>query len=164
MEEYTSRVMEHFTNPRNVGQIKDASGRGKVGNPVCGDIMELFIKVDEAGVITDARFRTFGCGAAIASSSMLTELVKGKTVKEAENLTNKKVVDALGGLPEVKVHCSLLAEEARVVAYRAKRDRAETTAALDRLLAETTLRPPPPPTESGGPRGSGARPGPCGSG
>jgi len=124
MEEYTSRVMEHFTNPRNVGQIKDASGRGKVGNPVCGDIMELFIKVDEAGVITDARFRTFGCGAAIASSSMLTELVKGKTVKEAENLTNKKVVDALGGLPEVKVHCSLLAEEAlkRAIAdYYSKR-------------------------------------------
>jgi len=116
--------MEHFTNPRNVGQIKDASGRGKVGNPVCGDIMELFIKVDEAGVITDARFRTFGCGAAIASSSMLTELVKGKTVKEAENLTNKKVVDALGGLPEVKVHCSLLAEEAlkRAIAdYYSKR-------------------------------------------
>lgn len=112
MEEYSKNVMDHFTHPRNVGQMKDPSGRGKVGNPVCGDIMELFIKVDDNGVITDAKFRTFGCGAAIASSSILTEMVKGKTVKEVSQISNSSVVEALGGLPEVKVHCSLLAEEA----------------------------------------------------
>ena len=112
MEEYSDAVMEHFRNPRNVGEIKDPSGRGKVGNPVCGDIMELYIKVDDNGVITDAKFKTFGCGAAIASSSILTELVKGKTVEEAKKLSNKAVIKALGGLPKVKVHCSVLAEEA----------------------------------------------------
>ncbi|MGB2601037.1 MAG: Fe-S cluster assembly scaffold protein NifU [Candidatus Omnitrophota bacterium] len=110
--EYSDLVMEHFKNPRNVGQITDPSGKGKVGNPVCGDIMELYIAVDEDEVITDAKFKTFGCGAAIATSSVLTELVKGKTVEEAEKLSNKAVVDALGGLPQVKVHCSVLAEEA----------------------------------------------------
>lgn len=112
MEEYSQTVMDHFTHPRNVGEIKDPSGRGKVGNPVCGDIMELYIKVNDEGVITDAKFKTFGCGAAIASSSILTEMIKGKTVKEVEELTNKKVLEALGGLPKVKIHCSLLAEEA----------------------------------------------------
>ena len=110
--EYTDQVMEHFKNPRNVGEIDDPSGRGKVGNPVCGDIMELHIKVDDNGVITDARFKTFGCGAAIASSSMLTELIKGKTIEEVKKLSNETVLDALGGLPPTKVHCSLLAEEA----------------------------------------------------
>lgn len=110
--EYSELVMDHFKNPRNVGQIKDPSGKGKVGNPVCGDIMELHIEVDGSDVITDVKFRTFGCGAAIATSSMLTEMVKGKTVGEAEKLSNKAVVDALGGLPQVKVHCSVLAEEA----------------------------------------------------
>jgi nitrogen fixation NifU-like protein len=104
--------MDHFKNPRNVGQIKEPSGKGKVGNPVCGDIMELSIEVNGDEVITDAKFRTFGCGAAIATSSVLTEMVKGKTVNEAEKLSNKAVVDALGGLPQVKVHCSVLAEEA----------------------------------------------------
>ena len=112
MEEYSDRVIEHFKNPRNVGQIENPSGRGKVGSPVCGDILELYIKVDDKGVITDAKFKTFGCGAAIASGSVLTELIKGKTVEEAGGLSNAAVVRALGGLPEVKVHCSVLAEEA----------------------------------------------------
>ena len=112
MEEYSEKVMEHFKNPRNVGEIEEPSGRGKVGNPICGDIMELYIKVDDNGTITDAKFKTFGCGAAIASSSILTEMIKGKTVEEAKELSNKAVLEALGGLPKVKVHCSLLAEEA----------------------------------------------------
>jgi len=108
---YSEKVMEHFRNPRNVGVIENADGVGKVGNPVCGDIMELTIKV-ENGVITDARFRTFGCGAAIATSSMVTELVKGKTVAEARAISNRAVAEALGGLPPIKMHCSLLAEQA----------------------------------------------------
>jgi nitrogen fixation NifU-like protein len=112
MEDYSEEVMEHFRNPRNVGEIENPSGRGKVGNPVCGDIMELYIKVDDNGVITDAKFKTFGCGAAIASSSILTELIKGKTVEEAKEVSNKAVVKALGGLPKVKLHCSVLAEDA----------------------------------------------------
>ncbi len=103
--------MEHFRNPRNVGEMEDADGVGKVGNPVCGDIMELSIKVAD-GVIKDAKFRTFGCGAAIATSSMVTELVKGKTVEEALEISNKAVAEALGGLPPVKMHCSMLAEQA----------------------------------------------------
>lgn len=111
MEEYSDKVMEHFRNPRNVGMIDNPSGTGKVGSPVCGDVMELYIKV-ENNIIIDAKFRTFGCGAAIASSSMLTEMVKGKTVHEALKISNKAVVEALGGLPPVKVHCSVLAEEA----------------------------------------------------
>ena len=108
---YSDKVMDHFRNPRNVGYIEDADGIGKVGNPVCGDIMELTIKVED-DVITDARFRTFGCGAAIATSSIVTEMVKGKRVDEALTISNKAVVDALGGLPRVKVHCSVLAEQA----------------------------------------------------
>ncbi|RKY41812.1 MAG: iron-sulfur cluster assembly scaffold protein [Candidatus Makaraimicrobium thalassicum] len=111
MVEYSDKVMDHFRNPRNVGQIKDPSGRGKVSSPVCGDIMELDIKVDDKGVITDAKFKTFGCGAAIASGSMLTELIRGKTVEEAGKLSNEAVAEALDGLPEVKLHCSVLAEE-----------------------------------------------------
>ena len=109
---YTDKVMDHFVNPRNVGEIDDASGVGQVGNAKCGDIMKIFIKVDENDVITDVKFKTFGCGAAIASSSMATELVKGKTVDEALQITNKMVIEALGGLPPVKLHCSVLAEEA----------------------------------------------------
>ncbi len=108
---YSSKVMEHFRDPHNVGYIEDADGVGKVGNPVCGDIMELTIKVQE-GVITDAKFRTFGCGAAIATSSMVTDMVKGKTVDEALTVTNAAVAEALGGLPSVKMHCSVLAEQA----------------------------------------------------
>ena len=108
---YSEQVMEHFRNPRNVGEIENADGVGKVGNPVCGDIMELSIKVKD-GRIDDAKFRTFGCGAAIATSSMVTELVKGKTIEEALEVSNKAVVEALGGLPPVKMHCSVLAEQA----------------------------------------------------
>jgi len=103
--------MEHFAHPRNVGVIENPSGVGKVGNPVCGDIMELFIKVDN-GKITDAKFRTFGCGAAIATSSMITEMVKGKTIEEALKISNKAVAESLEGLPPVKMHCSVLAEDA----------------------------------------------------
>ena len=109
--EYTDKTMEHFRNPRNVGEIKDPDGIGHVGNPVCGDIMELYIKVKD-GVIVDAKFKTFGCGAAIATSSMVTELVKGKTIDEALKISNRAVAEALGGLPPVKMHCSVLAEEA----------------------------------------------------
>jgi nitrogen fixation protein NifU and related proteins len=108
---YSEKVMEHFTNPRNVGELAGADGVGTVGNAKCGDIMRMYIQVDN-GIITDVRFKTFGCGAAIATSSMATEMVKGKTIKEALTLTNKAVAEALDGLPPVKMHCSLLAEEA----------------------------------------------------
>ena len=108
---YTEKVMDHFANPRNVGEIKDASGVGEVGNSKCGDIMKMYIKV-EGNVIVDCKFKTFGCGAAIATSSMATELIKGKTIDEALQLTNKAVMEALDGLPPVKVHCSVLAEQA----------------------------------------------------
>ena len=110
--EYSEKVMDHFMNPRNVGEIEDANGVGMVGNAKCGDIMKMYLKIDENDVITDCKFKTFGCGAAIATSSMATELIKGKTVKEALSLTNSVVVEALDGLPPVKVHCSVLAEEA----------------------------------------------------
>ncbi len=108
---YSEKVMDHFENPRNVGEIPDANGVGTVGNAKCGDIMRMYLKV-ENGVIQDVKFKTFGCGAAIATSSMATEMVKGKTLKEALQLTNKAVAEALDGLPPVKIHCSLLAEEA----------------------------------------------------
>ena len=111
MEGYSTKVMEHFANPRNVGEMEDADGIGNVGNPTCGDIMRLFIKVDK-GVITDAKFKTFGCGAAIATSSMMTELIIGKTIDEAKTISNQAVAEALGGLPAQKMHCSVLAEEA----------------------------------------------------
>lgn len=103
--------MEHFMHPHNVGEIADASGVGEVGNPTCGDIMKMFIKV-ENNVIVDAKFKTFGCGAAIATSSMSTDLIKGKTIEEALKVTNAAVAEALGGLPKIKMHCSVLAEEA----------------------------------------------------
>ena len=109
---YSEKVMDHFSNPRNVGEIENADGVGTVGNAKCGDIMRIYLKVDENGVITDCKFKTFGCGAAIATSSMATEMVKGKTLKEALALTNAAVAEALDGLPPVKMHCSLLAEEA----------------------------------------------------
>ena len=108
---YSEKVMDHFENPRNVGEIPDANGVGTVGNAKCGDIMRMYLKV-ENGIIEDVKFKTFGCGAAIATSSMATEMVKGKTLKEALELTNKAVAEALDGLPPVKMHCSLLAEEA----------------------------------------------------
>ena len=109
---YSEKVMDHFNNPRNVGEIEDASGVGTVGNAKCGDIMRMYLDIDENGIIQDVKFKTFGCGAAVATSSMATELVKGKTVQEAMQVTNKAVCEALDGLPPVKVHCSLLAEEA----------------------------------------------------
>ncbi len=108
--------MDHFANPRNVGEIPDADGVGEVGNVKCGDIMKIYIKVDENEVITDIKFKTFGCGSAVASSSMATELIKGKTIEEALNFSNKEVLTALGGLPVVKIHCSVLAEQALKVA------------------------------------------------
>jgi nitrogen fixation NifU-like protein len=120
---YTEKVMDHFANPRNVGEIADADGIGEVGNPVCGDIMKFFIKVDE-GVITDIKFKTFGCGAAIATSSIATELARGKSIAEAQKLTNKAVAEALDGLPPIKMHCSNLAADAlkaAIIDYKKRR-------------------------------------------
>lgn len=108
---YSKRVMDHFMNPRNVGEIKDADGIGEVGNPVCGDVMTFYIKVRN-DIITDVKFKTFGCGAAIAVSSMVSEMAKGKTIKEAMKITNRLVVDELGGLPNQKLHCSNLGADA----------------------------------------------------
>ncbi len=108
---YTEKVMDHFMNPRNVGEIVQADGIGEVGNAKCGDIMRIYLKVDN-DIITDIKFKTFGCGAAIATSSMVTDLAKGKSVKEAEQITNKMVAEALGGLPPIKMHCSNLAADA----------------------------------------------------
>ena len=108
---YSEKVMDHFSNPRNVGEIENADGIGEVGNPKCGDIMKMYIKIDN-GIIKDVKFKTFGCGAAIATSSMATELVKGKSIDDALKITNKAVVEALDGLPPVKLHCSILAEQA----------------------------------------------------
>ena len=109
---YSEKVMDHFEHPRNVGEIENASGVGTVGNAKCGDIMRIFLDISDDGIIRDVKFKTFGCGAAVATSSMATELVKGKTVQEAMQVTNRAVMEALDGLPPVKVHCSLLAEEA----------------------------------------------------
>ncbi|MBR6221045.1 MAG: Fe-S cluster assembly scaffold protein NifU [Clostridia bacterium] len=125
--EYTEQVMDHFMNPRNMGEMEDASGVGTVGNAKCGDIMRIYIKVED-DVITDVKFKTFGCGAAIATSSKATEIVKGMTLEQAEQVTNKMVMEALGGLPPVKVHCSVLAEEALHAAiqdYRTKLEKGE---------------------------------------
>ena len=108
---YSENVMDHFLHPRNVGEIENPDGIGRVGNPTCGDIMEMYIKVKD-NIITDAKFKTFGCGAAIATSSMVTEMVKGKTIEEALKISNESVIEALDGLPPVKRHCSVLAEEA----------------------------------------------------
>ncbi len=122
-EAYTDKVMDHFMNPRNVGEIAEADGVGQVGNPVCGDVMRIYIKLDESGRIADVKFKTFGCGAAIATSSMITELVKGKTLEDALAISNRTVADALGGLPPRKMHCSNLAADALLAAvndYRAK--------------------------------------------
>ena len=121
---YTEKVMDHFMNPRNVGEIADASGIGTVGNAKCGDIMRIFIKV-ENNVIVDVKFKTFGCGAAIATSSKATEMVMGKTIEEALKITNKMVTEELGGLPEVKLHCSVLAEEALHEAIKNYKERLE---------------------------------------
>ena len=109
---YSEKVMDHFMNPRNVGEIADANGVGEVGNATCGDIMRIYLKINDDGIIEDVKFKTFGCGAAVATSSIATEMIKGKSVEEAMALTNKAVVDALDGLPPQKLHCSVLAEEA----------------------------------------------------
>ncbi len=109
---YSEKVMDHFQNPRNVGEIEGASGTGTVGNAKCGDIMRIYLDIDENHIIQDVKFKTFGCGAAVATSSMATEMVKGKTIEEAMQVTNKAVCEALDGLPPAKIHCSLLAEEA----------------------------------------------------
>lgn len=108
---YSEKVMDHFANPRNVGKIENADGIGEVGNAKCGDIMKMYLKIDN-GIITDAKFKTFGCGAAVATSSMATELIKGKPIEDAVKLTNKAVIEALDGLPPAKLHCSVLAEQA----------------------------------------------------
>ena len=108
---YSDKVMDHFRNPRNMGALKDASGIGKVGNPVCGDMMEIYIKVDENDIITDITFKTFGCGAAIATSSMITEMAKGKTLEDAMKITRDEVAEELDGLPPIKLHCSNLAAD-----------------------------------------------------
>ncbi|HEY3418018.1 MAG TPA: Fe-S cluster assembly scaffold protein NifU [Armatimonadota bacterium] len=133
MVQYSEKVMDHFSHPRNVGEMPDANGIGTVGNPVCGDVMKMYIKV-ENDVITDVRFQTFGCGAAIATSSISTELIKGKTLQEALQLTNKAVAEALDGLPPMKMHCSLLAEEA-------------VRSAIDDYLKKTTGKGLDAPTE-----------------
>ena len=115
---YSEKVMDHFQHPRNVGEIENASGVGTVGNAKCGDIMRMYLDIDDNGIIRECKFKTFGCGAAVATSSMATELVKGKSIQEALQVTNKAVMEALDGLPPVKVHCSLLAEEAIHAALR----------------------------------------------
>ena len=119
---YSEKVMEHFTNPRNVGEIPDADGVGKVGNPTCGDIMAMYIKVEDDRIV-DVKFKTFGCGAAIATSSMSTELIKGKTIDEALQVTNKAIAEALDGLPPQKMHCSVLAADALKDAIRDYREK-----------------------------------------
>ncbi len=124
---YSEKVMDHFRNPRNVGVIDDADGVGEVGNPVCGDIMKIYLKINEEQVINDVKFETFGCGSAIASSSMATELIKGKPISEALQLTNKAVTEALDGLPAHKLHCSVLAEEAIKSAVKDYYDRKTNT-------------------------------------
>lgn len=121
---YSDKVMDHFRNPRNVGRIENPDGVGTVGNPVCGDVMKLYIKVEDNRIV-DAKFETFGCGAAIASSSMLTEMIKGKTIEEALQISNRAVAEALDGLPPAKLHCSVLAEDALKAAiedYRSKKN------------------------------------------
>ncbi len=122
---YSAKVMEHFQNPRNVGEIKDADGVGEIGNPVCGDIMKLYIKVKDNRIL-DAKFQTFGCGAAIATSSMVTELVKGKTLEEAEKISRDTVAEALDGLPPIKMHCSNLAADALHKAIEDYRNKIKT--------------------------------------
>ena len=122
--QYSEKVLDHFQHPRNVGEIEDASGVGTVGNAKCGDIMQMFLKINDEEVIEDVKLKTFGCGAAIATSSMATEMIKGKPLAEAEQLTNEAVVEALEGLPPVKIHCSVLAQEAvqaAIADYRAKK-------------------------------------------
>ncbi len=122
---YSEKVMDHFMNPRNVGDVPDANAVGEVGNAKCGDIMKISMKINDDGVIEDVKFKTFGCGAAVATSSIATEMIKGKTIDEAENLSNKAVIEALDGLPPAKIHCSVLAEQAVKAALKDYRDHNE---------------------------------------
>ncbi|MDE5717701.1 MAG: Fe-S cluster assembly scaffold protein NifU [Lachnospiraceae bacterium] len=141
---YSEKVMDHFNHPRNMGEIENPSGVGTVGNAKCGDIMRIYLDVDEAGVIQDVKFKTFGCGAAVATSSMATELVKGKTVEETLQVTNKAVMEALDGLPPVKVHCSLLAEEAiHAALWDYAKKRGIVIAGLKEPVADITDPAPP---------------------
>ncbi|HCX64206.1 MAG TPA: Fe-S cluster assembly scaffold protein NifU [Eubacteriaceae bacterium] len=121
---YTDKVIEYFQNPKNVGELEDANGVGEVGSPACGDIMKMFLKIED-GIVKDVTFKTFGCGAAVATSSMATEMIKGKSLEEVEKLTNKMVVEELGGLPSEKIHCSVLAEEAIQAAIKDYRENHE---------------------------------------
>jgi len=132
---YSEKVMDHFRNPRNVGEIEDADGIGEVGNAKCGDIMKMYLKIDD-DTITDVKFKTFGCGAAVATSSMATELIKGRTVKDALKLTNSAVVEALEGLPPVKIHCSVLAEQAVKTAVKDYYERRGLTAPPETYIDE----------------------------
>ena len=142
---YSEKVMDHFQHPRNVGEIENPSGVGTVGNARCGDIMRMFLDIDENGVIRDCKFKTFGCGAAVATSSMATEFVKGKTVQEALKVTNKAVMEALDGLPPVKVHCSLLAEEAiHAALWDYAKKQGIVIEGLKEPVADITESAPPP--------------------
>ena len=132
---YTEKVLDHFSNPRNMGEVEGANGVGMVGNAKCGDIMQMFIKVNDDGIIEDVGFKTFGCGAAIATSSMATELIKGKSVEEALKLSNAAVVEALEGLPPQKIHCSVLAEEAVRAAVEDYEKRKAEAKAKDQALS-----------------------------
>lgn len=122
---YSEKVMDHFMNPRNVGDVPDANAVGEVGNAKCSDIMKISMKINDDGVIEDVKFKTFGCGAAVATSSIATEMIKGKTIDEAENLSNKAVIEALDGLPPAKIHCSVLAEQAVKAALKDYHDHNE---------------------------------------
>lgn len=122
---YSEKVMDHFMNPRNVGDVENANAVGEVGNAKCGDIMKISMKIGDDGVIEDVKFKTFGCGAAVATSSIATEMIKGKTIEQAEQLSNKAVIEALDGLPPAKIHCSVLAEEAVKAALKDYRDHAK---------------------------------------
>lgn len=122
---YSEKVMDHFMNPRNVGDVENANAVGEVGNAKCGDIMKISMKIGDDGVIEDVKFKTFGCGAAVATSSIATEMIKGKTIEQAEQLSNKAVIEALDGLPPAKIHCSVLAEQAVKAALQDYRDHAK---------------------------------------
>jgi len=134
---YSDIVMDHFMNPRNMGEIEDANGIGEVGNPACGDVMKIFLKINDANIVEDVKFKTFGCGAAIASSSMATELMIGKSVEELLQLTNDAIVNALGGLPPAKIHCSVMAEEAIEDALRNfYKSKGQSDAIVDEMKAK----------------------------
>jgi len=134
---YSDKVMDHFMNPRNMGEIEDANAVGEVGNPACGDVMKIYLSINDEGIVEDAKFKTFGCGAAIASSSMTTELIKGKNVEELLQMTNDAIVEALDGLPPAKIHCSVMAEEAIEAALKNYyEEKGEDPAIVDKMKAD----------------------------